>query len=72
MLQDLQAGRRMEIEALLGAVVELADLPGGTGASPQNHIYAAVSLVAKKPVATVSQQLSNEISTMPPFPPSTS
>jgi 2-dehydropantoate 2-reductase len=28
MLQDLERGRPMEIDALLGAVVELADLTG--------------------------------------------
>ncbi len=47
MLQDVEAGRPMEIEALVGAVVELARLT----ATPTPHIdsvYALVSLLAKR------------------------
>jgi 2-dehydropantoate 2-reductase len=49
MLQDLEAGRRMEIEALVGAVVELADLTGVQ--SPRlRTVHAAVALLASRPV----------------------
>ncbi|PYP67133.1 MAG: oxidoreductase [Gemmatimonadetes bacterium] len=47
MLQDVEAGRPMEIEALVGAVVELGRLTG----TPTPHIdavYALVSLLAKQ------------------------
>src|SRR5215831_6780668 len=47
MLQDVEAGRPMEIEALIGAVVEL----GHVTATPTPHIdavYATVSLLAKR------------------------
>lgn len=53
MLQDLQAGRRMEIEALLGAVVELADLTE-VQAPRLRTVYAAVSLLAKETVAALA------------------
>jgi 2-dehydropantoate 2-reductase len=46
MLQDVEAGKPMEIEALIGAVVELGHLTG----TPTPHIdavYACVSLLAK-------------------------
>ena len=46
MLQDVEAGKPMEIEALIGAVVELGNLTG----TPTPHIdavYACVSLLAK-------------------------
>jgi 2-dehydropantoate 2-reductase len=46
MLQDVEAGRPLEIEALVGAVVELGKLTG----TPTPHIdavYACVSLLAK-------------------------
>jgi 2-dehydropantoate 2-reductase len=47
MLQDVEAGRPMEIEALVGAVVELGRLTG----TPTPHIdavYALVSLLARE------------------------
>src|SRR5262249_5397272 len=47
MLQDVEAGRPLEIEALVGAVVELGRLTG----TPTPHIdavYALVSLLAQK------------------------
>ena len=47
MLQDVEAGRPMEIEALIGAVVELGRLTG----TPTPHIdavYALVSLLARE------------------------
>jgi 2-dehydropantoate 2-reductase len=46
MLQDVEAGRPLEIEALIGAVIELGRLTG----TPTPHIdavYACVSLLAK-------------------------
>jgi 2-dehydropantoate 2-reductase len=46
MLQDVEAGKQLEIEALVGAVVELGRLTG----TPTPHIdavYACVSLLAK-------------------------
>jgi 2-dehydropantoate 2-reductase len=47
MLQDLHAGRRMEIEALHGAVVELADLTG-VAVPRLRTAYATVSLLARQ------------------------
>jgi 2-dehydropantoate 2-reductase len=47
MLQDVEAGRPLEIEALVGAVVELGRLTS----TPTPHIdavYALVSLLAKE------------------------
>jgi 2-dehydropantoate 2-reductase len=47
MLQDVEAGRPMEIEALVGAVVELGRLTE----TPTPHIdavYALVSLLARE------------------------
>jgi 2-dehydropantoate 2-reductase len=46
MLQDLEAGRALEIDALLGAVVELARLTE----TPTPHldtVYALTKLLAK-------------------------
>ncbi len=46
MLQDVEAGRRLEIDALLGSVVELARLTG----TPTPHIdtvYALTKLLAR-------------------------
>ena len=51
MLQDVEAGRELEIEALIGAVIELGKLTG----TPTPHIdsvYACVSLLAR----TLSEQ----------------
>ena len=51
MLQDVEAGKPMEIEALVGAVVELGRLTG----TPTPHIdavYACVSLLARTLAAT--------------------
>jgi 2-dehydropantoate 2-reductase len=45
-LQDLQAGRRLELEALLGAVMELAELTG-IEVPRLREIYAVVSLLAE-------------------------
>jgi 2-dehydropantoate 2-reductase len=46
MLQDVEAGRPPEIEALIGAVVELGRLTG-TPAPRIEAVYACVSLLAK-------------------------
>jgi 2-dehydropantoate 2-reductase len=46
MLQDLEAGKRLELEALLGAVVELAELTG-TEVPRLREIYAVASLLAE-------------------------
>ena len=46
MLQDVEAGRALELEALVGAVIELGRITG----TPTPHIeavYAATSLLAK-------------------------
>ena len=54
MLQDLEAGRALEIDALLGAVVELARLT----ATPTPHldaVYALVKLLEKNPEQAQSQ-----------------
>jgi 2-dehydropantoate 2-reductase len=45
MLQDLEAGKRLELEALLGAVVELAELTG-VDVPALRDVYATVSLLA--------------------------
>jgi 2-dehydropantoate 2-reductase len=45
MLQDVEAGRALELEALVGAVIELGQITG----TPTPHIdavYAATSLLA--------------------------
>ena len=50
MLQDLEAGRPMELEALVGAVVELADHLG----LPMTHtrtVYSCAKLLAQRSVA---------------------
>ncbi|WP_020659791.1 2-dehydropantoate 2-reductase [Amycolatopsis benzoatilytica] len=44
MLQDLEAGKPLEIDAIIGAVVELADLTG-TAAPALRHVHAAVRLL---------------------------
>jgi 2-dehydropantoate 2-reductase len=46
MLQDVEHGRALELEALLGAVVELARITA-TPAPTMDAIYAASSLLAK-------------------------
>jgi 2-dehydropantoate 2-reductase len=44
MLQDLEAGKPLEIDAIIGAVVELAQLTG-VPAPALEHVYAAISLL---------------------------
>ncbi|WP_091285977.1 2-dehydropantoate 2-reductase [Amycolatopsis xylanica] len=44
MLQDLEAGKSLEIDAIIGAVVELAELTG-VGAPALKHVHAAVGLL---------------------------
>lgn len=44
MLQDLEAGKPLEIDAIIGAVVELAELTGVT-APALRHVHAAVGLL---------------------------
>jgi 2-dehydropantoate 2-reductase len=45
-LQDLEAGKELELEAIIGAVVELADLTGVPAPTLRN-VYAAVDLLAR-------------------------
>jgi 2-dehydropantoate 2-reductase len=45
MLQDLEAGKALETDAIIGAVVELADLTGVPAPTLRN-VYAAVDLLA--------------------------
>ena len=47
MLQDLEAGRPMEIEAVVGAVVELADRLGVSIPSTR-AVYASVKLLDER------------------------
>lgn len=47
MLQDLEAGKQLEIDAIIGAVVEIADLTG-VDAPALRNVYAAVALLAHK------------------------
>jgi 2-dehydropantoate 2-reductase len=44
MLQDLEAGKPLEIDAIIGAVVELAGLTG-VPAPALRHVHAAISLL---------------------------
>ena len=46
MLQDVEAGKPMEIEGMLGAVIELADLVGVQSPTLRS-IYSCVSLLDK-------------------------
>jgi 2-dehydropantoate 2-reductase len=50
MLQDLEAGKALEIDAIIGAVVELADLTG-VPAPALNHVHAAIGLLARTTAA---------------------
>jgi 2-dehydropantoate 2-reductase len=45
MLQDLEAGKALETDAIIGAVVELAALTGVPAPTLRN-VYAAVDLLA--------------------------
>ncbi|HVV19452.1 MAG TPA: ketopantoate reductase C-terminal domain-containing protein, partial [Pseudonocardiaceae bacterium] len=45
MLQDLEAGKRLELDAIVTAVVELADI-GGVTAPALRAIHAATDLLA--------------------------
>jgi 2-dehydropantoate 2-reductase len=45
MLQDLEAGRRLELDAITGAVVELADLTG-VAAPALRAVHALAALAA--------------------------
>ena len=45
-LQDLEAGKELELEAIIGAVVELADMTGVPAPTLRN-VYAAVDLLAR-------------------------
>jgi 2-dehydropantoate 2-reductase len=51
MLQDLEAGKALEIDAIIGAVVEIADLTG-VAAPTLRNVYAAVHLLASQATAT--------------------
>jgi 2-dehydropantoate 2-reductase len=50
MLQDLEAGKALETDAIIGAVVEIADLTGVPAPTLRN-VYAAIDLLARKAVA---------------------
>ena len=49
MLQDLERGRPLEIDALVGAVVELAQV-AGVATPTIEAIYRAVKLLARTPI----------------------
>ncbi|WP_309113722.1 2-dehydropantoate 2-reductase [Saccharothrix sp.] len=49
MLQDLEAGKALEIDAIIGAVVEIAGLTG-VAAPTLRSVYAATDLLARKAV----------------------
>jgi 2-dehydropantoate 2-reductase len=49
MLQDLQAGRRLELEAIVGSVLELAH-DAGVAAPTIAHVHALISARAKAPL----------------------
>ncbi|SER15763.1 ketopantoate reductase [Lentzea xinjiangensis] len=46
MLQDLEAGKRLEIDAIIGAVVEIAELTR-VPAPTLRHVYAAIDLLSR-------------------------
>ncbi|WP_116198414.1 2-dehydropantoate 2-reductase [Amycolatopsis circi] len=50
MLQDLEAGKPLEIDAIIGAVVELADLTG-VQAPALRHVHAAIELLNRTAAA---------------------
>jgi 2-dehydropantoate 2-reductase len=50
MLQDLEAGKQLEVDALVTAVVELADLTG-TAAPSLRAVHAAIELLAQSAAA---------------------
>jgi 2-dehydropantoate 2-reductase len=54
MLQDVEAGRALELEALVGAVIELGQVAGVPTPTIQ-AIYAATALLAKTFVAQKGQ-----------------
>ncbi len=58
MLQDLKAGKQLEVDALLTAVVELADLVGEPAPSLRT-LHAAVALLdrTRRPVPTASEHI---------------
>ncbi|HEX6339475.1 2-dehydropantoate 2-reductase [Umezawaea sp.] len=52
MLQDLEAGKTLEIDAIIGAVVEIADLTRIPAPALRN-VYAAIDLLNRTTAATV-------------------
>ncbi|HWD05205.1 MAG TPA: 2-dehydropantoate 2-reductase [Amycolatopsis sp.] len=50
MLQDLEAGKPLEIDAIIGAVVELAELTG-VSAPALRHVHAAIGLLNRTATA---------------------
>ncbi|GAB3382780.1 2-dehydropantoate 2-reductase [Amycolatopsis echigonensis] len=50
MLQDLEAGKPLEIDAIIGAVVEVAELTG-VDAPALRHVHAAISLLNRTATA---------------------
>jgi len=54
MLQDLEAGKRLELDALVTAVVEIADMTGAP-APTLRTVHAAADLLAQVSQARVSQ-----------------
>lgn len=63
MLQDLEAGKELELDAIVSAVVELADLTGA-GAPTLRTVHAATSLLARS--TGLAPSLSAEISPRQP------
>jgi 2-dehydropantoate 2-reductase len=56
-LQDLEAGKELELDAIIGAVVELADLTGVPAPTLRN-VYAAVDLLARKVAPSPADRVS--------------
>jgi len=52
MLQDLEAGKALEIDAIIGAVVEIADLTRIPAPALRN-VYAAIDLLNRTTAAAV-------------------
>jgi 2-dehydropantoate 2-reductase len=53
MLQDLEAGKSLELDAIMAAVVEMADITGAP-APTLRSIYAATDLLARTCAAPIN------------------
>ena len=59
MLQDLEAGQELELAAIVGAVVELADLTG-LPAPALRSVYAATDLIGHRSAEMAARRRAHE------------